>query len=134
MKRLKTVRAAYRGHCTRAVKAASGIMESHEPDLKSLENTFEGLCSRMEQLSLQNQKIELAVAEDKIDEEIMQTLEYTDELTVQKNKTAKFLREAKAQMKHLRCFVSTVNALNACVKRNDISKTCRSKMRCSHVL
>ncbi|KAJ7329029.1 hypothetical protein OS493_023322 [Desmophyllum pertusum] len=74
-------------------------MESHEPDLKSLENTFEGLCSRMEQLSLQNQKIELAVAEDKIEEEIMQTLEYTDELTVQKNKTAKFLREAKAQMK-----------------------------------
>ena len=33
----------------------------------------------MEWLSLQNQKIELAVPEDKIEEEIMQTLEYTDE-------------------------------------------------------
>ena len=44
----------------------------------------------MEQLSLQNQKRE---------EEIMQTLEYTDELMGQKNKIAKFLRDAKAQVK-----------------------------------
>ena len=74
-------------------------MNSYSPDLDVLEDEFEGLCSRMERLSLQNQKIELAVSEDKIEEEISQTLEYTDDLMGQKNKIAKFLRVAKAQVK-----------------------------------
>ena len=65
LKRLISVRGAYRGHCTRAIKAANEIMESYLPNL----DVFEGLCSRMERLSLQNQKIELAVPEDKIEEE-----------------------------------------------------------------
>ena len=86
---------------TRAIKAANEIMESYSPNLDTLEDVyvFEGLCSRMEGLSLQNQKIELAVPEDKIEEEITQTLEYTDDLMGQKNKIAKFLRNAKAQVK-----------------------------------
>ena len=79
---------------TRAIKAANEIMETLEDVY-----VFEGLCSRMEGLSLQNQKIELAVPEDKIEEEITQTLEYTDDLMGQKNKIAKFLRDAKAQVK-----------------------------------
>ena len=99
LKRLINVRGAYRGHCTRAIKAANEIMESYLPNLDALEDVFEGLCSRMERLSLQNQKIELAVPEDKIEEEIAQTLEYTDDLMGQKNKIAKFLRDAKAQVK-----------------------------------
>lgn len=99
LKRLISVRGAYRGHCTRAIKAANEIMESYSPNLDTLEDVFEGLCSRMERLSLQNQKIELAVPEDKIEEEITQTLEYTDDLMGQKNKIAKFLRDAKAQVK-----------------------------------
>ena len=53
----------------------------------------------MERLSLQNQEIELAIPEDKIEEEFTQTLEYTDDLMGQKNKIAKFLRNAKAQVK-----------------------------------
>ena len=72
LKRLISVRGAYRGHCTRAIKEA--IMESYSPNLDTLEDVFEGLGSRMERLSLQNQKIELAVPEDKIEEEITQTL------------------------------------------------------------
>ena len=100
LKRLISVRGAYRGHCTRVVKAANEIMDSYSPDLDALEDVFEGLCSRMEQLLLQNRKIELAVSEDKIEEEISQTLEYTDDLTGQKNKTAKFLQTAKAQVKY----------------------------------
>ena len=99
LKRVISVRGAYRGHCTRAIKAANEIMESYSPNLDTLEDVFEGLCSRMERLSLQNQKIELAVPEDKIEEEITQTLEYTDDLMGQKNKIAKFLRDAKAQVK-----------------------------------
>ena len=75
-------------------------MESYSPNLDALENMFEGLCSRMEQLSLQNQRTELTVPEDKIEEEISQTLEYTDDLMGQKNKIAKFLRDGKAQVKH----------------------------------
>ena len=64
-------------------------MESYSPNLDTLEDVVEGLCSRMERLSLQNQKIELAVPEDKIEEEITQTLEYTDDLMGQKNKIVK---------------------------------------------
>ena len=100
LKRLISVRGAYLGHCTRAIKVANEIMKSYSPNLDTLEDVFEGLCSRMEQLSLQNQKIELAVPEDKIQEEIRQTLEYTDDLMGQKNKIVKFLRDAKAQVKH----------------------------------
>ena len=73
-------------------------MESYLPNLGKLEYVFKRLCSRMEQLSLQNEKIELAIPEDKIEVEIMQTLEYTDELMGQKNKIAKFLRNVKAQL------------------------------------
>ena len=51
LKRLISVRGAYRGHCTRAVKAAKEIMESYSPDLDALEDVFEGLCSRMERSS-----------------------------------------------------------------------------------
>ena len=65
LKRLISVRGAYRGHCIRAVKTANEIINSYLPDLDALQDVFEGLCSRMELLSLQNQKIELAVLEDK---------------------------------------------------------------------
>ena len=75
-------------------------MNSYSPDLDVIEDVFEGLCSRMVQLLLQNQKTELAVSEDKIEEEIPQTLEHTDALMGQKNKIAKFPRVAKAQVKH----------------------------------
>jgi len=98
LKRLISVRGAYRGHCVTVVKVANEIMESYLPNLGDIEYVFERLCSRMEQLSLQNQKIELAIPEDKIEEEITQTLEYTDELMGQKNKIAKFLCDVKAQL------------------------------------
>ena len=81
LKRLISFRGAYRGHGTRAVKAANEVINSYSPDLDALEDVFEGLCSSMKQLLLQNQKIELAVSEDKTEEEISQTLEYTDDLT-----------------------------------------------------
>ena len=48
LKRLISVRGAYRGHCTRAIKVANEIMESYSPNLDTLEDVFEGLCSRME--------------------------------------------------------------------------------------
>ena len=76
LKQLISVRGAYHGHCTRAIKAANEIMESYSPNLDTLEDIFKGLCSRMERLSLQKQKIELAVPEHEIEEEITQTLEY----------------------------------------------------------
>ena len=43
LKRLINVRGAYRGHCTRAIKAANEIMESYLPNLDALEDVFEGL-------------------------------------------------------------------------------------------
>ena len=65
LKRLISIRGAYRGHCTRVVKAANEIMNSYSPDLDTLEDMFKGLCSRMKRL-LQNQKIELAVSKTKL--------------------------------------------------------------------
>ena len=101
LKRLISVKGTYRGFCTRVAKGANKIINSFIfSDLDALEDVFEGLCGRMERLSLQNQKIELAVLEDKIEEEISQTLEYTDDLMGQKTKIAKFLRDAKAQVKY----------------------------------
>ena len=75
-------------------------MNSYSPDLEVFEHVFEGLCRKMVQLLLQNHKIELAVSEDKIEEEISQTLEYTYDLMGQKDKIAKFLGVAKARVKH----------------------------------
>ena len=75
-------------------------MNSYSPDLEVFEHVFEGLRSKMVQLLLQNQKMELAVSEDKIEEEISQILEYTYDLMGQKDKIAKFPRVTKAQVKH----------------------------------
>ena len=66
LKRLISIRGAYRGHCTRVVKAANEIMNSYSPDLEVFEHVFEGLCRKMVQLLLQNQKIELAVSKTKL--------------------------------------------------------------------
>ena len=49
---------------------AANKMVSYSPNLEALEDLFEGLCSRMERLSLKHQKIKLAYPEDKIEEEI----------------------------------------------------------------
>ena len=54
--------------------------------MEVFEHEFEGFCSKMVQLLLQYQKIELAVSEDKIEEEISQTLEYTDDLMGQRTR------------------------------------------------
>ena len=57
MKRLISVRGAYRGHCTRAIKSANEIKESYSPNLDTLEDVFEGLCSRMERLLYRNRRL-----------------------------------------------------------------------------
>ena len=76
LKRLISIRGAYSGHCTRAVKVPNENMNSYLSDLDAPEDVFKGLCSRMEQTPT----TELAVSEDKIEEETSQTLEYTDDL------------------------------------------------------
>ena len=53
--------------CTRAVKAANQIMNSYSPDLDVLKDVFKGPCN----IKLQNQKIEFAVSEDIIEEEVI---------------------------------------------------------------
>lgn len=57
----------------------------------------------MEQFVLQAQKIKLAINADKIEDEIAQSLDYTCDFTRKKIKIAKFLRDAKAQVKEEEC-------------------------------
>ena len=57
-------------------------MNSYSPDLEELEDVFEGLCSRMKQLLLQNQKIELAVSELSIAAKVFDPLGLLEPFTV----------------------------------------------------
>ena len=74
LKRLISVKGAYYEHCTRTVKAANEIMESYLPNLEALEDVLEGLCRRMERLSPQNEKTELAVPEDELKRKVRKHL------------------------------------------------------------
>ena len=76
-------------------------MNSYSPDLEVFEHVFEGLRSKTVQLLLQNQKMELAVSEDKIEEEISQTLEYTNE-PEEENKAASSKSAMKKEAIHVK--------------------------------
>ena len=41
--RLKDIRAAYKGHCTRNKNVADDVMNSPNPDVEELENILEAL-------------------------------------------------------------------------------------------
>ena len=72
------------------------FMESYSHNLDAFEDMFEGLCSIMELLSLHIRKIELAIPEDKIEEEIT-SLEYTDDLMGQKKCEIPWRRESLSE-------------------------------------
>ena len=50
--RLKNVRAAYKGHCTRNMDAATKLMEDGSNEVDELENLLENLSLRMEKIAV----------------------------------------------------------------------------------
>ena len=91
LKRLKDVRAAYKGHCTRSMTKAEGIMSSTNPDRDELQNLLEAVSLRREKISLEDQRIENSVEPTDIESEIQGALEYNDKLTAFENKVRRFL-------------------------------------------
>ena len=57
MGRLKAVRVAYRGHCTRTINKAKEIMDLDSPDLTGLETLLERLQSRIKKIAAMDDKI-----------------------------------------------------------------------------
>ena len=83
--RLKSVRTAYRGHCTGTKNLAKELMESDPHELELIENRLKTLCKRLKDLSVMNQQIELVLKQEEIEKEVNDTLDYTDRITASKN-------------------------------------------------
>ena len=58
LRRLKYIRAAYKGHCTRNITTSETIMAEEEPNLEELETLLERVLTRKEAISVGDQKIE----------------------------------------------------------------------------
>ena len=74
LERMKNVRTAYKGHCTRNTTRAEVIMSSDNPDVVELENLLENLTLRMEKIvSISGQVLDL-VSPDDIEQEVQSSL------------------------------------------------------------
>ena len=89
--RLKSIRAAYKGHCTRNITRANAIMASTTPELDELDTILERVVNRMEAIAGVDRQIETKVEDGELEAEINEALQYNDELTDFKNKVSKFL-------------------------------------------
>ena len=81
-KRVKDVRAAYRGHCTRNMEQAKMIMGAwtDETSLEELKDVLETVTSRMEKITLCDDKIEKLAKSEEIEKEVCDALQYNDTL------------------------------------------------------
>ena len=84
VKRLKDVRTAYKGHCTRNMQKADGIIGSTEPNLDELDDILEAMSLRRAKISEVDALIEKSVDTTEIDKEIQGTLEYQDTDVIRK--------------------------------------------------
>ena len=102
LKRMKDVRAAYRGHCTRNVEEAEKLMKTSMPDLNKLKDILEAVSIRREKISFTDDKIENLVDSEDIDTEVQEALEYSDKLRSFENKVKRFLEERLGDEKDVR--------------------------------
>ena len=55
--KLRSIRTAFKGHCTRNINDATEIMNSDTPDTVRLEVLLEAVSTRFEKITTVNQKI-----------------------------------------------------------------------------
>ena len=70
LQRLKDIRSAYRGHCTRNMEAARVIMEAPIPDINKLKDLLKTVIARKDKLALIDSKVENMVDAKDIEAEV----------------------------------------------------------------
>ena len=94
--RLKSIRTAYKGHCTRNKKEANEIMSSEDnPDIEELESIFEGLSLRMDKITKLDQEIFNAIDEGELANEVDLAAQYEENLGKFLKRVQKFLASSK---------------------------------------
>ena len=93
--RLKGIRAAYKGHCTRNKNVADDVMNSPNPDIEELENILEALSLGMEKITAIDQQILDSIQADHIDREVHYTMNYEEAWFKFKNPASLFIIKAR---------------------------------------
>ena len=96
LEKLKAIRGAYRGHCTKNEVVAEQIMSDPDPNLDELRNILEAYTIRLDKITLIDQKIESMIDATGIAEEIEAVLEYSDKTMAKKKKITKFLQREES--------------------------------------
>ena len=79
--RLKSIRTAYKGHCTRNRKEANEIMTGADnPGIEELESIFEGLSLRMDKITKLDQEIFNTIDEGELANEVDLAAQYEENL------------------------------------------------------
>ena len=93
--RMKSIRTAYKGHCTRNFTAANDMMTEASPNIDELENLLENLTLRMEKIAVLDKQILEALEPDAIDEEVQSSIDYEENWVKVKKKLTNFILRAK---------------------------------------
>ena len=91
LKKLKSVRTAYCGHCTRNIKDASMMMMSDNPDVDDMSNLVDAVTERLRKINQIDEEIERFSGPDTVGKEIEEYLTYNDKLNKDMGKIKKFL-------------------------------------------
>ena len=102
--RLKSIRTAYKGHCTRNKAEANAIMDDGvaDPDLEELESIYEGLSLRMEKIAKLDQEIFSAIDEPEVANEVDLAAQYEENLV-------KFLKRVQSYLAKKKLLTATKN-------------------------
>ena len=95
--RLKSIRTAYKGHCTRNRNEANAIMDDeNDPDIEELESIFEGLSLRMDKITKLDQEIFSAIDENDVAAEVDLAAQYEENLVKFLKRVEHFLAKHKS--------------------------------------
>ena len=99
--RLKTIRAAYKGHCTRDVKKAERFLNAIDKiDEAELVAIADRLNRRMEEIIVMDNQIQTLITDsNELEKEIEDALLFQDEISVWRHRIIKFTDANKTQVK-----------------------------------
>ena len=96
IKRIKSVRAAYKGHCTQDFKKAEQYLKSESPNHTELEALLDRLNRRGAEIADMDSQIAMTLEKDEeIEQETEAALTFQDKLSDWKFKIARFLKDTQ---------------------------------------